>query len=264
MADSVVRRLNGERLVLLAWSRAILLQLAHPLVAAGVADHSTFREGPVTAARRLHHTVQSMLALTFGDERAQEATLQLIRQIHTRVNGTLRERVGIFPAGTRYSAEDPALVEWVHLTLLDSVVRAYELLVEPLDAQARDAYCREAAPVAVALAARESEVPLTWADAEAAMAAVLRSGTLTVGRDAQALAAAVLTPPLAVVTAPIASVNRLVTAGWLPPDIRAQYGLAWSESRARRCDRVVRLIRATRRVTPDVLAYWGARATAAP
>ena len=61
--------------MLLGWSRAILLQLAHPLVAAGVAEHSTFRGGPLTAVARLHHTVRAMLALTFGDAPARERTL---------------------------------------------------------------------------------------------------------------------------------------------------------------------------------------------
>src|SRR4051812_17166756 len=51
-APTVSHRVNAERIVLLGWSRAILLQLAHPLVAAGVAEHSTFRGGPFAAARR--------------------------------------------------------------------------------------------------------------------------------------------------------------------------------------------------------------------
>ena len=52
--------------MLLGWSRAILLQLAHPLIAAGVAEHSSFRAGAFTAIVRLHETIRSMLALTFG------------------------------------------------------------------------------------------------------------------------------------------------------------------------------------------------------
>ena len=69
------RRINAERLVLLAWSRAILLQLAHPLIATGVAEHSAFRDGPTAAARRLHHVVRAMLALTFGDPDKQRAAI---------------------------------------------------------------------------------------------------------------------------------------------------------------------------------------------
>jgi uncharacterized protein (DUF2236 family) len=101
------RRINGERIVLLGWSRAILMQLAHPLVAAGVHDHSTFRHGPLTAATRLHETVKAMLALTFGDAQRSGAALDGIRAIHHRVHGALSHSIGPYLAGSRYSAEDP-------------------------------------------------------------------------------------------------------------------------------------------------------------
>jgi uncharacterized protein (DUF2236 family) len=118
----VARRINGERLVVLGWSRAILLQLAHPLIAAGVFDHSGFRSSPLAAIQRLHHTTQAMLAISFGDDRRRGAAIEGIRRIHTRVNGTLPDTVGPFPAGTPYSAEDPALLLWVHATLIESVL----------------------------------------------------------------------------------------------------------------------------------------------
>ena len=117
---SITWRVNAERIVLLGWARAILLQLAHPLVAAGVFDHSGFRGTPYAAASRLYHTVHAMLSLTFGDEAARQQTIEGIRAIHRRVNGVLQETTGPYPAGTRYSAEDPALVLWVHTTLIES------------------------------------------------------------------------------------------------------------------------------------------------
>ena len=58
-AEAVARRLNGERLVVLGWTRAILLQFAHPLIAAGVYDHSGFRSSPLAAVQRLRHTVRA-------------------------------------------------------------------------------------------------------------------------------------------------------------------------------------------------------------
>ena len=137
--DDVVRRVNGERLTLIGWTRAILLQIAHPLVAAGVFEHSGFRGSPVAAAARLHHTVKAMLALTFGDDAGRRRALEGILTIHRRVNGKLPEAVGVFPAGTPYSAEDPALVLWVHVTLLESLPLVYELLVAPLTASEHDA-----------------------------------------------------------------------------------------------------------------------------
>jgi len=150
---SITWRINAERIVLLGWARAILLQLAHPLVAAGVFDHSGFRGTPYAAASRLYHTVHAMLSLTFGDEAARQRTIDGIRAIHRRVNGILPEAVGPYEAGTRYSAEDPSLVLWVHATLIESVLMVYEKLVAPLTEAERDEYCQEAFPIALALAA---------------------------------------------------------------------------------------------------------------
>ncbi len=251
----IAARVNAERLVLLGWSRAILLQLAHPLVAAGVAEHSSYREGRLSAAVRLHHTVRAMLSLTFGTTEARDATLARINAIHRRVNGTLRDAAGPFPAGTPYSAEDPALLRWVHATLLESVPLVYELLVEPMPERDRDAYCREAAPVARALGVAEG-VPGSWRELRAYMDGMHASGCVTVSREARALARAVLKPPFAPLVAPAARVNRLFTAGLLPPHLRAQYGLAWGERDERALGRWVQALRAARRAAPRALALW--------
>jgi uncharacterized protein (DUF2236 family) len=161
-ASTVSRRINAERLLLFAWLRAILLQFAHPLIAAGVADHSSFRGSTAAAFARLRQTVQAMLALTFGTDAEREAALEVIRGIHRRVHGTLTSAAGCFPAGTRYSAEDPALLTWVHATLIESSVLVYEQLVGPLTSAERDRYCDDAAEVAVALGASPRDVPRSW------------------------------------------------------------------------------------------------------
>lgn len=254
---TVAERLNAERFVLFGWSRAILLQLAHPLVAAGVGDHSTFREGLFTASRRLHHTVGSMLSLTFGSDAEREATLELIRGIHRRVNGVLREDAGAFRAGTRYSAEDPALLLWVHATLLDSIPLVYERLVAPLTPAERDEYCRETAPLVQALGAPEPG-PANWAETQRYVSRMLGSGEIAVSRQARELAAAVLAPPLAWTIAPATHVNRLITVGWLPAQVREAYGFAWTEKDDRALTRWVGILRGVRRMTPDRLALWSA------
>src|SRR6185295_8078484 len=118
----ISRRVNAERMVLFGWSRSILLQMAHPLIAAGVADHSHFRSGARAAVARLRGTVRSMLSLAFGDADSCARSIATIRAIHARVHGQLRETTGVYPAGTPYSAEDPALVVWVHATYIDSVL----------------------------------------------------------------------------------------------------------------------------------------------
>ncbi len=266
----ISRRVNAERLVLLGWSRAILLQLAHPLVAAGVADHSSFRAGAFEAARRLRHTVRAMLALTFGSDQEHARAIQGILAIHRRVHGQLRHDVGPFPAGTRYSAEDPALVVWVHATLIESVVLVYEALIRPLTPHERDLYCADAAPVALELGARPEEVPRTWEAVQAYLRETYASGVIAVGPDARELASAVLSTKLSAAAWPLAWTNRILTVGWLPAAVREQYGFRWTAADAIRFRRAMRLVKATRRILPRPAAWWRAarysirRATSAP
>jgi uncharacterized protein (DUF2236 family) len=242
--------------MLLGWGRAILLQLAHPLIAAGVYEHSAFRARPWSAASRLHATVRAMLALTFGTDAQREHALHGIRTIHRRVNGRLEASVGPFPAGTPYSAEDPELVLWVHLTLLDSIPLVYELFVGPLTAEERDAYCDEAAWVALALGAHAEDVPRTWPAVRARMQRTLSSGAITVGPQARQLAAAVLAPRAGWIVPPALWVNQLVTTGLLPDEVRRQYGFPWDARRQLAFERVVRGVRALRQRAPRPLALW--------
>jgi uncharacterized protein (DUF2236 family) len=254
-AQEISRRINAERLMILGWSRAILLQLSHPLIAAGVAEHSTFRGGPIAAAARLHHTVRAMLALTFGSDAAREESLERIRAIHRRVNGHLPVAAGRYEAGTAYSAEDPDLLLWVHATLLDSIPLVYEKVVGPLTMAERDAYCVEAAGVAEALGARTADVPRTWAALSQYRDQMYASDNLFVGAQARELASAVLMPPMAILVGPLAWTNRLLTAGLLPPRFRDEYGFAWSDRHGQRFSTIVRMLRIARRGAPRYLAH---------
>jgi uncharacterized protein (DUF2236 family) len=256
LRPSIARQVNGERLTLFAWSRAILMQLAHPLVAAGVAAHSTFRDGGLNSAVRLHHTVHAMLALTFGCEADRERALEGIRTIHRRVNGRLSADVGRYRAGTAYSAEDPELVLWVHVTLLDSIPLVYEQLVAPLSIDDRDRYCDEAAGVAIALGAEPDAVPRNQAAVTRYIETMVGSGAVVVGGEAQALANAVLRPPLRALTGPAAALNRLLTISWLSPQLRSQYGFGWTERDARRAERACRWLHRGRQVMPAFLTRW--------
>jgi uncharacterized protein (DUF2236 family) len=249
-------QVNAERLVLLGWSRAILLQAAHPLVAAGIADHSQFRSSARTALRRLYATVGAMRQLAFGDAQAHAGTIEAIRHVHRRVRGVLREPVGPFPAGTRYSAEDPALVLWVHATLLESTLAIYEQLVRPLSDDERNEYCADARDVACELGAEAERVPRTWTDLERYLEAEYASGRIVVGHDARAIGDALLFPPLMAVPPPFAWANRVVTLGLLPATVRRQYRYGWSDARARQLDRVLGALRRLRRFAPPRLAWW--------
>lgn len=249
-------KLNGERLVVLSWSRAILLQMAHPLIATGVAQHSTFRGGAGAAARRAHGTIGAMLSLTFGDDAAREATLSRIRGIHRTVRGTLPRPAGPFAAGTPYSAEDPELLLWVHATLMESIPDMYQRLIGPLAAAELDAFCAESAPTLVALGGDDRRAPRTWRALCDYIEDVHRSGVLAITQEAREIAEGVLAPRLGGLPFPGGSFHRLITIGLLPESIRRGYGFPWDERRARRLDRTLRFLRASRRLLPDVLARW--------
>jgi uncharacterized protein (DUF2236 family) len=147
-------------------------------------------------------------------------------------------------------------VLWVHVTLLDSVVLVYERLVAPLSPAERDAYCREAAAVALDLGARPSQVPMTWADVGAQIERMYASGALVVSPQAKELARALIEPSFATLVRPLARLNRLVTFGLLPPAIRAQYGVPWSDRDAAALGRWLDRVRRLRRLAPRAVAWW--------
>lgn len=248
--------LAGERLALLAWPRAILLQLAHPLVAAGVASHSSFRASPFAPFTRLHATVRAMRHLVFGTEEQASAAVRGILGVHDRVHGTLRTSTGAHPAGAAYSAHDPALLLWVHATLVDSHVRVLGPVLGPFTPAQLNQYCRESAPLAVALGARPDDLPITWPGLQDYMAAEMESGRVAVGADARDLAPAVLRPTFSGLVWPLRQAAEVLTIGTLPPAVRSDYGLAWDTRRERRLARVVATLRALRRHTPDLFARW--------
>ena len=94
----ITRRVNREAVVVLGWGRAILLQLAHPLVAAGVGAHSDFDGGPLAYVGRMRRTIGAMLSLTFGTESEIRETAGRINAIHHRVHGKLDCAVGGYAA----------------------------------------------------------------------------------------------------------------------------------------------------------------------
>jgi len=252
----VAQRVNRERIVLLSWGRAVLLQLAHPLVAAGVAEHSHFRDSTAAMLTRVSRTVGAMLAFTFGPPAAANRAARHILHIHRRVHGTLTEDVGPYRAGTFYTAEDPALLTWVHASLIDSVLLAYETLVAPLSPAERDLYCQASRVMEYWLQVPAGTFPGTWDELRRYLATMFISGHITVSATARALARHLLWPPLPPLLQPAAALLRLVTLGWLPAPIRADYGFPTSAGEARRLRMMTTLIRMTLPLWPARLRFW--------
>jgi uncharacterized protein (DUF2236 family) len=256
--DSVGFKLQREMVLLLAWGPAILLQLAHPLVAQGIADHSMFRVERRGRTRRLLHTVDAMLQLCFGTEHQAGGVLARINAIHDRVNGRLAEAASVFPTGTPYSAHDPALLAWVHATLIDMNLRVYELYVGPLSEEEKDRYCAEASAIEAPLGIPVGRLARSSAELGRYMDAMLASGKITVTDTARMLAQDVVYPPASRLAAPALSLVRLPTIGLLPASVREGYRFSWSARHERRLRWSAGLVRRVLRFTPSMLRDWPA------
>jgi uncharacterized protein (DUF2236 family) len=253
---SVSWKINREIIVVAGWGRAVLLQLAHPLVAAGVDEHSSFRGSLMTSVGRLWSTIGAMRSLTFGSDEDALSTAAHINVIHDRVLGRLAAPAGVFPAGEAYSAHDAELLRWVHATLLDSLPHAYEMLVGPLTPEERERYCVEAAVIEPLLDIPPGLLPRNTTDLDAYMRDMFSSGGITVTPGSRALARAALFPPRWWLLWPALRPLQLITIGSLPPAVRDAYGFAWTSRDARALIRWTTTLTWLRRLTPAVIREW--------
>lgn len=251
-------RINCETATLLGWGAAILLQLAHPLVAAGVAGHSIAVAQPERRVERLAQTIRAMLLITFGTAAERQQTGAAINRIHDHIAGELPEAVGPYPAGTRYSAHDPALLGWVQLTLIALLPRAYELFVGPLTAAERDRYCREATAMGPLLGIPLEEMATSWDEVEARLAARIAAGAATVGPTARELARDIVAPRVPRWGPLVSPLTSLPTIGLLPPAIRAAYGFRWTPGHERALRLFAAITRAALPRLPGLLHHWPA------
>jgi uncharacterized protein (DUF2236 family) len=262
-SDRTAWRLHREVVGIAGWGRAILLQLAHPLVAQGVADHSGFARDRRGRVRRLERTLRAMLALTFGTAEEAAAAAAAINAIHDRVNGRLQEGAGHFGAGTAYSAHDSALLTWVHATLVDTFLLTYERFVAPLSPTERDRYCREAGGAAPLLGIPPDALPRSTDELAAYIDRMLGNGEIVVTGTARALAREILWPGLPWPASPLLVLARLTTVGLLPPAIREAYGFTWSRHRELALRLLTGAVRHGLPLVPPLVRHWPAARRAA-
>jgi uncharacterized protein (DUF2236 family) len=223
--DSVIRRLGNTPVTpFLGGGAAVLLQVAHPLVACGVVEHSGYDRD---LWRRLYNTLRALYFVAYGTKAEAEQAGAAVRAVHARVNGVTTTDLGPFPAGTRYSAADPDLMLWVHATLVEGSIRAYERFVTPLSADEREQYYGEMSVMAELFGTPSDVLPRTYRAFREYFAAQLAGETITVTQPAREVAAVILATPLPPPLRVLAPAHRLSTACILPPRLRREYGLGW-------------------------------------
>lgn len=240
-------RVNRELAVGLAGPRAVLMQIAHPLIAAGVSDHSRFRRHRLA---RLYRTSVAATAITFGSRDLAIRAVRAIDRRHETVHGTLREPAGIYPAGTPYDANDPKLKLWVLSTITDSALTMFDWFVSPLSMGEREAYYRDSLAAASLFGIPEGIVPQNYLDFEGYMARMLDRDIVTVSAEGRAIADALFS------ASPTGVALRLGSAagiGLLPERIRREFGFTWSSREDRWLRRAGAVSRRFRRHVPGIL-----------
>jgi uncharacterized protein (DUF2236 family) len=218
--DSEAWRLDREAMLLLgAGPRALLLQIAHPAVAAGVAEHSDFRADPW---RRLDGTLRSYLRIIYGSTPAARAEIRRLNGLHRTISGR------------GYDARDPALSMWVHATLVDSTIVANDAWVGPVSRDRAARFYEETKPIARAFGVPDRGLPADLDAFDAYLAAQMGpGGPVRVGATARELSASILHPPLPGVLGRAPVHPRLYdwtlwpSIGLLPAEVREAYGFRW-------------------------------------
>jgi uncharacterized protein (DUF2236 family) len=241
---SVSWRVDRELIVLAGGSCALLMQAAHPVVAAGVVQHSTYATDPFG---RLMRTLESSFDVAFGSRQRADATIRRVNAIHASVRGRL-------PDGAPYSASDPEALLWVHATLVDTALRVYSRFVAPLSPADEQAYHEEAAQVATLLGVAPADLPGRIDDLRAWMEGMVDSGRVRVTPDARSIARTVLRP-LPWVPRLVWEAAHLVSLATLPAPLRRQYGLGWSPARERGVDRLAAVSRRALPLLPPIARF---------
>jgi uncharacterized protein (DUF2236 family) len=246
---SLTWRIDREAVIFLGAGRALLLQLAHPWVAAAIAEHSRTFTDPIG---RFHRTFDIVFAMVFGSlDRAFVSARQLHRR-HTMIVGQMPVAVGPFAAGSLYRANDIAALRWVHATLVETALIAHDLVLPPFSTDERERYWAESRLFGAMFGLTPDDLPADWQSFVAYNEAMAQSETLTVSAAARDAAMQIFENPKVWLRPP--GWYRALTASLMPERLRDGFGLAVDEAAAQRA---LRWIRQLYPRLPDRLRYVG-------
>lgn len=217
--DSMMWRINREAVLLGAGPTALLLQIAHPSVAQGVAEHSDFESRPLD---RLHGTIRTTMDLVFGDGRAAEKAVRRLNGVHASVRGEA------------YRALDPELLLWVQATLIVTSVRAYQRWVGSLTEAEKDQFWQEARNVGVRLGIPLALSPVDWPALMAYWRRMLApDGPIQPTPTARHLAPLIIRPPLPLAPDALVDILALPGLSLLPTRLHEAFNTGWNPRRER-------------------------------
>lgn len=225
---------------------AVLLQMAHPAIAAGVAQHSSFVED---TRGRAYRTSASFYGLLFGPLSEVLAGTRKLHAMHRAVRGRVTDG-GVPGEGAAYRANDQALLCWVASTVTVAGRAAFEAIVRPLTAAEREESHRGMLLANAAVGVLPESLPPDAEGFERWYQATLDGPELVVGDTARRVVENLRRRPL---VHPV--LDGLAAAAFLPPRWRDAFGFRWGSDEQRRFERAVRALRASLRVAPAPYRY---------
>lgn len=250
--DSVSWKINREAAVFLGAGRAALLQLAHPWVAAALAQHSNLLANPIA---RFHNTFRIVFTLIFGSQGQAVAAARHLYGLHTTIQGELPEDVAAYRRGAHYRANEIAALRWVYATLVESALIAYEAVLPPLSASERAAYHNESKILAGLFGLPSAALPGDWESFLGYVRAMCASDALGVSADARKTAHSLLAGAGSWIHPP--RWYRAMTTLWMPNRLRREFGLELGEVDLLAAQRALRRLPGVYRKLPGAIRFVG-------
>jgi uncharacterized protein (DUF2236 family) len=249
----MLRRVHEERLVgLMYGQRALCIGALAPLNYIGTSEHSYAK---LTPFKRLAHTGHAFETIYFGTRAEADRVLAYVHKLHRRVEGTLPEATGRFPAGTPYSALDPKLMLWTVAVIADSAQCFYELFVRRLSGAEREALWQDYIRFGELFGMPREAAPQSYEDFRAYWRSQLAGDELCLTEEARHMGyATAFEIPLPWIHQPGKRVHDLLMLGSLPRRVRELYGLSWGAPQQLAFEAAVRALRTARTLTPRPVA----------
>lgn len=241
--DSTIWKINREQVLLLNGARVLLMQIAHPLVAESVYQHSYVFDKPFL---RLKRTLDLTLATVFGTTEEVEQAINEIDRVHRAATGQLETAIGHYSSGTAYNPRNPKLAMWVFSTLVEGAIHGYETYIQPLSNADKQAFYTDSVRVAGLFGIKPARIPATYDGLLDYIDTSITRGNVVVGETARKIAPFIM-GQTRWYAAPLAYPISRLTFAMLPVPLRQQYGYELSPLETRAVDVG---LRATRQIVP--------------
>ncbi len=246
--DTVTWQLYREPLFALGGVRALLLQIAHPAVADGVARYSGFQADPFG---RGYRTFAAMAMIYFGTKKQAEETAQRLWRIHSGIRGEYHSDNFQFPISNHYSANDPGLLLWVLATLTDTTLQVYSRMpFLDLPPDWKEKFYEESKIAARVLGIPAEVYPADLQAFEKYFSKILNGDLLGNAPVCREMAQAIVRHPRAP-----KKWASLFAAGWLPAPLCQRLGIQAGENPALRLEKWLRRFGRVYRLIPRGLRY---------